>query len=172
MPAPSYTGDRHNPLTCTLCPAFLSLYLGLLMAAGCVTFGRTTTHIEHGMRIDSARVDQIVIGQTTRSDLFKWFGPPHSMFKDEAELVSYQRVGFYSCSKNRQLTTFDEGQYVLLYRFDKTDARTKIHILIVPPFLNSQTDNKVAFSGDELLVFLDRDTHVVADVAWRNMARD
>lgn len=172
MPTPRHARYHGDTGAHTLGHAFLLLYLGLLMAVGCVAFHRTTTHIEHGTRIDSDRVDQIVIGQTTRSDLFKWFGPPHSMFKDEAELVTYERVGFYSYSKNRQLTTFDEEQYALLYRFDATNARTKINILTVPFFQNAEADNQASFTGDELLVFLDRDTHVVADVASRSKASD
>lgn len=170
MPTPRHAGYHGDTGAHTLGHAFLLLHLGLLMAVGCVAFGRTTTHIEHGTPIDSTRVDQIVIGQTTRADLFKWFGPPHSMFNGEAELVNYENVGFYSYSKNRQLATLDEDQYALLYRFDETDARTKVNILIVPFFQNAESSNQVSFGGDELLVLLNRNTHVVTDVAWRSTA--
>lgn len=170
MPTPRHAGYHGDTGAQTLGHAFLLLHLGLLMAVGCVTLGRSTTHIEHGTPIDSARVDRIVIGQTTRSDLFKWFGPPHSMFKDHAELVTYEKVGFYSHSENRQLTTLGEEQYAFLYRFDRTDVLTRINILIVPFFGNEESRNDVSFTGDELLVLLNRNTDVVADVAWRKVA--
>jgi hypothetical protein len=163
--------DRNNAFPPTLCLAGRSLALVLLLAAGCVSARhKTTVHVEHGSHIDSARVDQIVIGQTTRAELFEWFGPPHSMFKDEAELMNQERLGFYSYKKNRQLTTFEKGQYALLYRFDRTDAQSTIRIRAVFPFWKSKEDIDVAFTGDELLIFLDGDTHVVTDVASRNTA--
>lgn len=149
------------------------LAVALLATSGCVSARhKNNLHVEHGSRIDAARVDAIVIGQTTRAELFKWLGPPHSMFKDEAELTSYERVGFYSYAKDRHLATFEEGQYALLYRFDKTDARSTIRIQGVLGFWKSSADTDISFTGDELLIFLNGDTHVVTDVASRNTARN
>ncbi len=160
-----YTEHRWG---CTLRQPQVMVYFGLLMATGCITFGRYTTHVEHGAPLDPKRVEQIVIGDTTRADVFRWFGPPHSMFKDEAELFNYEHVGFYSYLRNRRLESIDEGSYVLLYLFRETDAYTKIKIRAAPFSMQSEIDNEVTFAGDELMILLDRDTHVVTDVAWRS----
>lgn len=143
------------------------LACGLLVIAGCIT-SRTTTHVEHGTRIDPRDVAQIVIGQTTRSEIFQEFGTPQSMFRDRADLFRFESVGFYSYAQNRVLTTFAEGQYALLYRFDQADTRTRVRVLVFPFVVSAKTNKEAYFTGDELLIFLDTNTNVVTDVAAKS----
>jgi hypothetical protein len=40
---------------------------------------------ETGTRLDESKIGQIVIGKTTRQEVFRMFGPPHSIFTGQVE---------------------------------------------------------------------------------------
>jgi hypothetical protein len=63
-------------------------------------------------------------GTTTRADVFAWFGPPHSIFKEHAAILSGESVGYYSYFHERALTSVDDAHYGMLYRFGEASARS------------------------------------------------
>jgi hypothetical protein len=139
-----------------------------MQLSGCVFHShKTTVKIEHGSELDEAQIRQIEPGITTRSQVFEWFGPPHSIFKEEAEIFSYENVGFYSYARTRWLTSIDAGQYGMLYRFEDSVTSTveKEHIWVI--FWDGNTKRRAKFAGQELLLLFDGKTNVVTDVAYR-----
>lgn len=158
---------RRSPFVRCVHAAGLALFV-----VGCVQaeFQRTT-HVERGRYLDPATVDRIVIGETTRGDLFRWLGPPYSMVRDTAELTRSESVGFYRYAERRPLQTIQDSEYALLYRFDRTDAHLTIHVLGAGPAWHERQQAEATFTGDELLVLLDRKTNVVVDVAAHTQDR-
>ena len=51
--------------------------------------------------------------------------------------------------------------------FDRVAARSKAQPVQVVLFSRSRQETKATFAGDGLLVILDRDNHIVTDVAYR-----
>lgn len=69
------------------------LLCGLVL--GFATAGCFRHTIEKGSEIPDAAVAQLKIGQTTRSDVFKLLGPPHSMFEEQASLSEFYAFRFF-----------------------------------------------------------------------------
>jgi hypothetical protein len=130
-----------------------------LLAGGCVAHSRVT--LKRGVPLDQNAIQRIEIGKSTRSEVFKLMGTPHSMFQGQVELkqAQFTGMGFYRHLENRFLTTLDDEHYAMLYRFDKSS--TKSTIVLVVDFTN------ISIQTDELLLLLNRKTDVVDDVAYR-----
>jgi hypothetical protein len=128
------------------------------ISPGCIFYNTYTA--EKGTALDQQSVQQIVIGKTTRADILKSFGPPHSIFQGQGELLVAEHVGWYRYAETRQLTSFDEQHYALLYRFGVSSARS---VLV---FVVGQSDASI--KAEELLIFINKKSHIVSDVAYRN----
>lgn len=90
-----------------------------LVLAGCV-FSSST--VEIGKPLQDAQAAQIEIGKTTRSDLFRSLGTPHSLFQGQPEFkekvsTGHETLGappsfwyseFWSHSNNRYLSSLDD----------------------------------------------------------------
>ena len=139
-----------------------------LQLSGCTWHSHTeTVQIEHGSELDETRIRQIEPGTTTRAQIFEWLGPPHSIFKEDAQILSYEDVGFYSYAQTRWLTTIGAGQYGMLYRFEDSPASTVEKEQLWVIFWTGNTKRRVQFAGQELLLLMDSESHVVTDVAYR-----
>jgi hypothetical protein len=139
-----------------------------MQLSGCASHShKTTVQIEHGSELNEAQIRQIEPGTTTRAQVFEWFGPPHSIFKEDAQILSYENVGFYSYAQTRWLNAVGAGQYGMLYRFEDSVASTveKEHIWVI--FWDGNTERRAKFAGQELLLLLYSKTNVVTDVAYR-----
>ncbi|HXK30285.1 MAG TPA: hypothetical protein VJ646_18725 [Candidatus Binatia bacterium] len=132
---------------------------------GCVAHHSTT--IEVGKSPDERAVSQITIGKTTRSDLFRTLGTPHSIFQGQVEFKKTQLVGFFLHSENRFLTTWNDKQYAVLYRAGKVEGRE----VVVSAVIITVGNTNVKVQSDELLLFLNKDTHIVEDFAYRKETR-
>ena len=141
---------------------FLTLGISILMIVGCVQMTRTSTS-EHGLPINETRINEIVIGKTTRSDLFKLLGTPHSIFQGQTEFVEGYSIPainqYYSHVQNRYLSSLDERHYAFLYRFGKTSS--------ISTCILSSTNSKIKIRSDEFLLLIDKKTNIVDDVAYR-----
>lgn len=139
-----------------------------MQLSGCASYSHTTTvEIEHGSELNEAQIRQLEPGTTTRAQVFEWFGPPHSIFKEDAQILSYEDVGFYSYAQTRWLTTIGAGQYGMLYRFEDSVTSTVEKDRIWVIFWDGSTKRRAKFGGQELLLLLDSKTNVVTDVAYR-----
>jgi len=122
---------------------------------------------EFGIPIEEGTIRQIIVGQSTRSDVFRLLGPPHSMFRGEADMKeSYSSVGlhgYFSCTLNRRLSSIDPGQYVLFYKSGRTNTKASEANYIAIKYLDSITKIR----SDELLLLLNDKSNIVEDVAYR-----
>ena len=80
----------------------------LVLVAGCAEYSRTT--ITRGRLIEEATVSRIVIGRTTRSEVFSMLGAPHSIFEGqvqfhEAESIQFDPTLFYRYAEQRYLSS-------------------------------------------------------------------
>ncbi|MHC4416187.1 MAG: hypothetical protein ACYS0G_12975 [Planctomycetota bacterium] len=140
--------------------------LAALILVACLVACHTytaTTRIERGTRIDEGKVAQIEVGRSTRGDVFRLFGAPHSEFSGGATVWTAEHVGFYSYAEGRPVDSMDANHYALLYRFATTDT----HITQKTGTWSSSTEHAARFLGDELLIILDKQSHTVRDVAHR-----
>jgi hypothetical protein len=132
---------------------------GALALAASVACAYSRTTVTTGRPLDEKAIGGIVIGQTTRSDIFKALGAPHSIFQGQAEFTEAKLLPLYFHSQNRYLSTIDDRHYALLYRFGTGRTATTL-ILVV-------SDTKVDIRSDEVLLMMNRQTDVVEDVAYR-----
>ena len=147
-----------------------------MLVGGCV--GYSSSKVIRGKPIDEAAVGRIEIGKTTRSELFRDLGPPHSIFKGQVELHDTDAMlllgsmplhlfpyhEYYSHSENRYLSSVDDLHYAMLYKFSELSGRnTRASIFVV-----TVSDTELKIATDELLLLIDSKTHVVDDVAYRN----
>lgn len=143
----------------------------LALVSGCYFAG---TKVTRGNEIEGAAISRIVIGKTTQRDVFALFGTPHSIFQGQQEFEESQAIGFghlhpfafYSHKENRYLSTLNDNQYAILYRFNESSARSLVITLppIVPVIGHANTD--ITIRTDELLLFLNKDTKIVEDAAY------
>ena len=127
------------------------------MNGGCVRY--ETGSVEVGRPISAGDVRQIEIGKTTRSDVFKLLGTPHSIFEGTAQFLENRSMTFYSHSANRYLTSINPWHYAMLYRFAR-DAYSHRFMVV-----SGRTS--VQIKTDELLLLVNKDTNVVEDLAYR-----
>jgi hypothetical protein len=158
------TTSKHSGIWIGRVRAVLTLGIALLAMCGCASTHVTT---ELGSPIDDQAVSQIVIGKTTRSEVFKLLGTPHSIFEGQAEFqegyATYMMGEYYSYLENRHLSGINDRQYAILYRFRKTATNSSTKVGVVVNWKNVATTIKT----DELLIFVDKETDIVADVAYR-----
>jgi len=150
------------------CPSSSTLLVGAVLATVCGCFSYSTTTVEKGKPLDQAAISRIVIGQTTRSDVFALLGTPHSVFEGQVEFREDQGVGFdphlfYSYKDNRYLSSIDGQHYAMLYRFGKASGTT----VVLAPVVVTYRGADARINTDELLLLVDKTTNVVDDVAYR-----
>lgn len=138
----------------------------LLVVTSCVEYSKTT--IIKGNPLEEATVDRIVIGRTTRSEVFSMLGAPHSIFEGqvqfhEAESIEFNSALFYRYAEERYLTSLDNEHYALLYRFREARGRT----LTLAPILVTYRDARASLNVNEILLLVNKRTHIVEDVAYR-----
>lgn len=134
--------------------------------AGCVEYSKTT--ITRGKPIEEATASRIVIGRTTRSEIFSMLGVPHSIFEGQVqfhqdESIRFDPTLFYRYAEQRYLASLDDEHYALLYRFSESKGRT----LALTPILVSYRSARVSLNVDELLLLVNKKTQIVDDVAYR-----
>ena len=139
----------------------LLLGIGSVGLGGCVSY--ETMKAVKGRPLSSQAIQQIEIGKTSRSDIFRLLGTPHSIFEGQAEFQEAQQVGYYSHRESRTLSSLGDGQYALLYRFGATSDRTLGASAVVVSY-RSQT---IQLHTNELLILVDKRTNIVSDVAYR-----
>jgi len=133
----------------------------LASVSGCLFFG--DGKMEEGKPIDEAKVNQIIIGKTKRSDIYQLLGTPHSQFQGQVELKEGSLRGFFSHTENRYLSSLDDNHYAMLYQFTTLKVRIAGGFAIVVAFRNTEGTIK----SDELLLLLEKGTDIVVDVAYR-----
>ena len=122
---------------------------------------------EFGVPIEEGTISKVIIGQSTRSDVFRLLGPPHSMFRGEADMKeSYSSVGldgYFSITLNRRLSSIDPNQYILFYKSGHIATKASETNYIAIKYLDSITKIR----SDELLLFMNGESNIVEDVAYR-----
>ena len=143
-------------------PLLAALALGLLLASGCgLVFVDST--VEEGKPLNAEKIGQIVIGQTTRSEVFRLIGAPHSMFQGDLEFQEKLVLGnFYLHTQKRKLSTLDDQHYAILYRAGKVTGQTRVGYAV----LVTIGKEKATIRTDELLLILNKQTNVVEDVGY------
>jgi hypothetical protein len=131
----------------------------ILLFTGCVM---VTGRIKEGREVDEAKVKQIVIGKTKRSDIYKLFGTPHSQFRGQVEFKEGSLRGFFSHMENRYLSSIDDKHYVMLYRFTTSAGKGTGGTIVVVTFGDIEMETK----SDELMLLLEQGTDTVVDVAY------
>jgi len=136
-------------------------FIILVLTSSC--YYHFTSTAEVGAPIDQDTVNQIVIGKTTKSEIFKLFGTPHSIFQGQVEFLKAEMTGFYSQVENRFLTSLDEKHYAMFYRFGKSSGKFTLASI----FVITRGDTQVKIRSDELLLLFNKETNIVEDVAYR-----
>lgn len=136
----------------------VAVVLAASTVSGCVYYGTHTA--EKGRPLSTEAVHQIIIGKTTRTDILKTFGPPHSIFQGQGELLTAERIGWYRYVETRLVSSIDEQHYAMLYRFGTSSASSLV-VLVAGT-------SQASIQADELLIFLNKASNVVSDVAYRN----
>jgi hypothetical protein len=132
----------------------------LVLMSSCFYVGGE--RVIEGRRIDPTKVSQIIIGKSSRSNVYQLLGPPHSQFQGQVEFQEGSLRGFFAHMENRYLSSLDDNHYVILYRFVTTEGRAVGGTAIVVTI----ADTKIALKSDELLILLDKATDVVVDMAY------
>lgn len=91
------------------CLARIPRLLGVLAAAllcGCASYWRSD--VVRGTALDAKAIQRIIVGKTTRDDVFRLLGPPRSILYSQAEFEHSTSVQlgpgqrtFYSVTENR-----------------------------------------------------------------------
>lgn len=137
----------------------LFLLLCISIAAGC---GTTNMSVEAGNRIDESALRKMIIGKTTRSDVFALLGPPHSIFENQSEFVESHSIMGYSTVQNRYLSSLDDEHYALLYRSSKASSKSTQGFALVVYFKDTQTK----ISSSEVLLLFNKETDILDDIAY------
>lgn len=133
----------------------------IVMISGCGSYSNVT--VNKGRPIDENKIKQIVLGKTTRSDVFDLLGTPHSMFQGQVEFKNAELIGLYLHVENRYLTSLDDRHYAMLYRFSKSLSETiGIFTIVIVT-----RDTQISLKLDELLVLINIESNIVEDVAYR-----
>ena len=135
-------------------------YTVILIINGCVSISTTA---EIGEPLDVKAIQKIVIGETTKSDIFKTMGTPHSIFQNQAEFTESYSIQGYSTVQNRQLSAIDDNHYAFLYRFTLSSSITEETNTV---FVKIK-DTTIRIRTNELLLLFDKRTNIVDDVAYR-----
>jgi hypothetical protein len=122
------------------------------ITSGCLFYA--TGKVEEGKTIDAAKVKQIVIGMTTRGEVYELLGTPHSQFQGQVELKEGSLQGLFSHIQNRYLSSLDDEHYAMLYRFTTTRGKITAGTAIVLGYSNQQ----YTIQSDELLILFDKKT--------------
>lgn len=130
--------------------------VALTMSVAC-SYSRL--NVQSGRPLDEQAIKRIVIGQTTRSDVFNLLGTPHSMFQGQVEFREAQLLPLYLHNENRYLSSIDDVHYAVFYRFSKSLSTSTLVVVV--------SNSAVRIMSDELLLLLNRNTNVVDDVAYR-----
>jgi hypothetical protein len=147
-------------------PTWLLLAASILLA-GCATMDlKMEGDVEVGRPIGESALSQIVIGETTRSDLFRLFGPPHSIFQGQAELTEFVGDRFYSYEQSRSLSSLEDEHYAMLYQFAEVSGEYQERQTLILTHLRGRGKSRLTLEADELLLFINRETNVVDDVAY------
>lgn len=141
----------------------LLLFIVLFSLSGCFKYNMT---VERGAPLNDEAIKEIVIGKTTRSDIFKLLGTPHSIFHNQAEFTEGYSIMGYSTVQNRYLSSLDENHYAFLYRFGKASSKTTRGVAVVVNVANTQ----VKIASNELLLLINKETDIVDDVSYRKEA--
>jgi hypothetical protein len=134
--------------------------LSISIVVGCASMKMTA---EVGDKIDEDAVQQMVIGKTTRSDVFALLGTPHSIFENQAEFTEGYSVMGFSTVQNRYLSSLGDDRYALLYRFAETSSKSTLGYVVFVSFWDTQ----IKVGSDELLLLFSKDTDILEDVAYR-----
>ena len=101
-------------------------------------------------------------GVTTGNEVMRMLGPPHSIIRGQAQFLEVGGGAYFSYTERRQLSSLDDKQYALFYRYGRTDVRT-----IGVEFFGERENQRVRHGGEELLVIVDERSDVVVDYATR-----
>jgi hypothetical protein len=141
----------------------------LLCAASLASCGYHGVSVKKGSPISDEAVAQLKIGETSRADVFKLLGPPHSMFEEQASLAEFHAFRFFgpggpgvAQGETRQLGSLSRDQYALLYRFASASASSAFVVVV------GQTNVKIG--ADELLLLFNRNTNILQELAYRRDA--
>lgn len=134
------------------------ILLSVLTLGGCFVSHRT---LKKGTPLAQHALNRIVIGTTTRSEVFELLGPPHSILTGQAEFMDADYLGYYSHTLNRQLGSIDDTHYVLLYRYGETQDSFSAALL-----LGEREHFRAQLLYDELLIMIDSKTNLVTDIAY------
>lgn len=125
-----------------------------------------STKLETGNPIDPNAVQRIVIGKSTRSEIFNTFGTPHSIFQNQVEFRTYQALsapgGHFEYADTRTLTTWSDKHYGVLYRSGTATSITGTVAVVVVTVGGTRAQIRTR----ELLLFFDKQTNVVEEVAY------
>lgn len=139
---------------------------------GCVSYSSITEKVN--TPIDDSAVRRIVVGETTLSEIYRLFGPPHSIFQGQVELKENKVLPlepgmYYSHGSNRYLTSIDENYIAVLYRFGESGGRS---LAFAPaPFVAVYRNTEVTLRGNEVLIFVDKaQPHIVRDIAFHKVS--
>jgi hypothetical protein len=137
----------------------------LLLLSGCLSYSNMT--VTKGKPLNQSGINQIVVGRTTRSDVFKLMGAPHSIFQGQVEFKRSEFLSDYSWSyfdsENRFLTSLGDKHYAMLYRFGRSSGTS----VGIAPLVVTYRNTDVAIQSDELLLFFNKQTDVIENVAYR-----
>lgn len=151
------------------CALQIPRLLGMLALALLSACGYWRSDQVRGDPLDQEAVRRIVIGKTTRDDVFRLLGPPRSIVDGQADFERSISIPWgagertvYSVTENRFLRSVGDDYYVMVYRYDKVSGRG----LVITPGGTGYRDIDLTVRGDELLVIMRKDTGVVADIAY------
>jgi len=133
----------------------------LAFVSGC-SISTSTTKIESGTPLNRDFLARIKPGVTTGNEVMRMLGPPHSIIRGQAQFLEVGGGAYFSYTERRQLSSLDDKQYALFYRYGRTDVRT-----IGVEFFGERENQRVRHGGEELLVIVDERSDVVVDYATR-----
>jgi hypothetical protein len=148
----------HDLRWVSLSPRWVLLVI-LAFVGGCSV---STKKIESGTPLNRDLLAQIKPGVTTGSEVMRMLGPPHSIIRGQAEFLEVSGGVYESHVERRRLSSLDDKQYALFYRYGRTDVHT-----IGVEFIGESESQRVRHGGEELFVIVDEQSDVVVDYATR-----
>lgn len=134
----------------------------ILLTSSCIFYAGGS--VEKGNPINPDDVARIEVGKTTRSEVFKLLGAPHSIFQGRAEIEEALAFGppyiFVLSKDKRTFDTIDKSLYAMLYWYRKGSMNA--FALVV--FAYTQTE----IPNDDFLLFLTKETNIVEEAAYRD----
>jgi hypothetical protein len=83
----------------------LTFGISIIIISGCVKMNSTAYH---GIPINETAINEIVIGKTTRSEVFKLLGTPHSIFQGQAEFTEGYTIASIDQNEEHDDTLHDD----------------------------------------------------------------